>query len=77
VAWDELRVNHYFTRSLQELEAKLNRRLAHTGAMRNVRRPDLITRGATVHDNAIAAYAPAVREALARRAGAAVPGTQA
>jgi hypothetical protein len=75
VGWDELRVNHYFTRSQQELEAKLNRRLAHTGAMRNVRRPDLITRGVTVHDDAIAAYAPAVRDALSRRTGAPVPGT--
>ena len=76
VAWDELRVNHYFTRSLEELEAKLNRRLAHTGAMRNVRRPDLVTMGATVHDDAIAAYAPAVRDALSRRSQAPVPGTQ-
>ena len=76
VHWDELRVNHYFTRSREELEAKLNRRLAHTGQMRNVRRPDVITRGSTVHDDAIAAYGPDLRAALARRVKAPVPGSQ-
>lgn len=73
--WDELRVNHYFTRSEEELEAKLGRRLAHTGRMRDVRRPEVVTRGPTVRDEAIAAYAPALRTALARRgAGAASSG---
>jgi hypothetical protein len=67
--WDELRLNHYFTRSEEELAAKLDRPLAHSGRMRDVRRPDLLTRGATVHDDRIAAYAPAVRTALGRRAG--------
>jgi Glycosyltransferase family 92 len=75
--WDELRVNHYFTRSQQEFDAKLNRPMAMTGKLRNVRRPDALLRIPTVLDDTIAAYAPAVRAALTRRAGEPVPGSQA
>ena len=73
--WDDLRVNHYLTRSEQEYREKLATPDAF-GKPRNVVRPQAIMRIPTVRDDAIAAYAPAVREALERRAAAAVPGTQ-
>jgi alpha-ketoglutarate-dependent taurine dioxygenase len=73
-AWDDLRVNHYLTRSEEEYREKLATPDAF-GEPRNVVRPQAIMRIPTVHDDAIAAYAPAVREALERRAGAAFPGT--
>jgi Glycosyltransferase family 92 len=73
-AWDDLRVNHYLTRSEEEYRGKLATPDAF-GEPRNVVRPQAIMRIPTVHDDAIAAYAPAVREALERRAGAAFPGT--
>ena len=72
-AWSELRVNHYLTRSEEEYRAKLATPDAF-GKPRNVRRPEWVMGLPTVHDDAIAAYGPAVREALARRRGAPLPG---
>jgi hypothetical protein len=64
--WDELRVNHYLTRSEEEYRAKL-KTLDAFGNPRNVRRPEFVFRLPTVNDDAITAYGPALREALARR----------
>lgn len=68
-AWfQDLRVNHYYTRSEAEFEAKLGREQAHSGELRNERAGRRAMEEATVHDDTIAAYGPAVREALALRA---------
>ena len=71
--WSELRVNHYLTRSEEEYRAKLATPDAF-GKPRNVRKPEWVIGLPTVHDDAIAAYGPAVREALAKRRGAPLPG---
>jgi hypothetical protein len=48
-----------------EFEAKLGRGQAHSGELRNERAGRRAMEEANVHDDTIAAYAPAVREALA------------
>ena len=65
VAWSRLRVHHYFTRSEEERRRKASM-WAGTGSMRRVPATPLELRR-TVRDEALAAHAPAVREALARR----------
>jgi hypothetical protein len=66
VAWARLRVHHYFTRSEEERRRKASM-WAGTGSMRRVPATPLALRRA-VRDETLAAHAPAVREALARRA---------
>jgi hypothetical protein len=66
VAWSRLRVHHYFSRSEQERlrKAELWR---DVGSARNVPTAPLDRGRRTVRDETLVAYAPAVREALARR----------
>ena len=63
----DLRVNHYFTRSEAEFQAKLRTAMAHNDAPRSPAPFEAANRAAVVLDEMITAYVPAVREALARR----------
>jgi glycosyl transferase family 92 len=65
VAWSRLRVHHYFSRSEQERRRKAEL-WRDAGGARSVPTAPLDTRR-SVTDETLAAYAPAVREALARR----------
>jgi glycosyl transferase family 92 len=68
---DLLRINHYFTRSQVERERKLRALRADAGVARNtegVEERDLRLNEA--EDETLAAYAPAIREALQARAAA-------
>jgi glycosyl transferase family 92 len=65
-SYHDLRVNHYYSRSQVELEAKLGSQQAHSGQLRNRRVYRRIMKEPTVHDDVIATYAPAVREAMRR-----------
>jgi hypothetical protein len=67
-AWARLRIHHYFSRSEEERvrKAELWR---DVGSTRSVP-PRPVPIGQTVTDETLVAYAPAVREALARRAAA-------
>ena len=71
VTFDELRVNHYWTKSEEELVAKLSKVRADTGGdpLIPAERALEVTREG-VHDGAILQYAPGVREALAAREAA-------
>ena len=68
-AWARLRIHHYFSRSEEERvrKAELWR---DVGSARSVPTGAAPPSGQTVRDETLAAYAPAVREALARRAAA-------
>jgi len=63
----DLRVNHYFTRSEAEFQAKLST-VDSYDIPRNPRPFEAANRAAVVLDDTITAYVPAVRERLARRA---------
>jgi hypothetical protein len=65
VAWSRLRVHHYFSRSEQERRRKAAM-WAEAGSIRRVPAKPLDLRR-PVRDETLAARAPAVREALARR----------
>jgi Glycosyltransferase family 92 len=70
---ERLRANHYYTKSEEELRAKHSRRTADF-AFERAALPDPQTYGRdeaerSEQDEAILHYAPALREALARRAG--------
>jgi hypothetical protein len=64
-AWERLRVHHYFSRSEEERIRKAER-WRDVGSMRRVPTAPVRARQ-TVTDETLAAYAPAVREALSRR----------
>jgi glycosyl transferase family 92 len=69
ISFEKLRVNHYGTKSEQELEGKF-RKWGETG---DLRRPSLARasrEGQESVDTSLATYAPRVREALARRSPA-------
>ena len=61
---DDLRLNHYITRSEQELKAKLAAPEAATGGLRQARIEDLLRPDPRCVDEAILSYAPALRSAL-------------
>jgi hypothetical protein len=61
-SWSRLRINHYITRSEQEYRRKLRTRRADTGTLRPLQEPP---RG-HLTDEAITAYVPALKRALAR-----------
>jgi len=63
----DLRVNHYFSRSESEFQAKIHA-LDSYGKSRNARAFLATDRAPAVRDEAIGAYGPAVRAMLARRA---------
>jgi len=66
-SWEKLRVNHYFTRSLEEARRKLSRRRPTTGAVRKaaLRRLEESDRALNaVRDEAIARYLPELRRRL-------------
>ena len=66
-SWEKLRVNHYFTRSLEEARRKLSRRRPTTGAVRKaaLRRLEESDRALNaVRDDAIARYLPELRRRL-------------
>ena len=60
---DDLRLNHYITRSEQELKAKLAAPEAATGGLRQARIDDLLRADPRCVDETILSYAPALREA--------------
>jgi hypothetical protein len=64
---DDLRLNHYITRSEQELKAKLEAPEAATGGLRKARLEDLLRTDPRCADETILSYAPALREALNAR----------
>jgi hypothetical protein len=64
-AWQRLRIHHYFSRSEEERLRKAER-WRGAGSTRSVPAAPLPT-GRTIRDETLAAYAPAVRAALARR----------
>jgi hypothetical protein len=68
VTWSRLRVHHYYTRSEEERRRKASM-WGDAGSIRQVPSTPLQLRR-TVRDETLVAYAPAVREALARRAQA-------
>jgi Glycosyltransferase family 92 len=66
--WEKLRVNHYFTRSLEEARRKLSRRRPTTGAIRKAALRRLEETDKTlnvVRDEALAGYVPELRRRLA------------
>jgi hypothetical protein len=70
-SWEKLRVNHYFTRSLEEARRKLSRRRPTTGAIRNAalrRLEDTDKTLNVVRDEAISGYVPELRRRLAEPA---------
>jgi hypothetical protein len=72
--FDQLRINHYWTKSKEEFIEKLSRPWAHTGTAHQAppERADTITAdGRAIEDQTILQYLPALREALATREGAA------
>lgn len=72
VPFELLRINHYWTKSEAEFEAKLARPWAHTGKPSGTPRERATTltgEGFGVSDDAILQYLPALQEALAVRAG--------
>ena len=64
---DDLRLNHYITRSEQELKAKLEAPEAATGGLRRARLEDLLRTDPRCVEETILSYAPALREALDAR----------
>jgi hypothetical protein len=64
---DDLRLNHYITRSEQELKAKLAAPEAATGGLRRARLEDLLRTDPRRVEETILAYAPALRDALDAR----------
>ena len=67
-SWEKLRVNHYFTRSLEEARRKLSRRRPTTGAIRKAALRRLEETDKTlnmVRDDAISGYVPELRRRLA------------
>jgi Glycosyltransferase family 92 len=67
---DRLRLNHYWTKSEEELRAKWATPMAANGAFRPWPYLRLLREQFTVTDDTILTYAPAVRDALASRGGA-------
>jgi hypothetical protein len=66
VAWSRLRVHHYWSRSEQERRRKAEL-WREGGSGRGLPSAPVSERSHPVRDETLAAYAPAVREALARR----------
>jgi hypothetical protein len=70
--FESLRINHYWTKSEDEFKEKLSRPWAHTGKPSGTpfeRARTLTGDGFGVSDEAILQYLPALRDALAVRAG--------
>ena len=70
-AWEKLRLNHYWTRSMEEAQRKLSRRRATTGAIRKAalrRLEESDQELNAVPDEAILQYVPELRRRLAERA---------
>jgi hypothetical protein len=71
---DVLRVNHYYSRSLEELTAKINTarftvartHRSHTDPRKRQELLDMIE-AETVHDNTITRFAPALRKRMKLR----------
>jgi hypothetical protein len=66
VAWSRLRAHHYWSRSEEERRRKAEL-WQEIGSARNLPRAPLADASHPVTDDSLAGYAPAVREALARR----------
>ena len=66
LTWSRLRVHHYWSRSEEERRRKAER-WRDVGSLRGVPHAPVSERSHPVTDETLAAYAPAVREALARR----------
>jgi hypothetical protein len=72
VAWSRLRAHHYWSRSEEERRRKAERWRA-AGSGRGLPRAPVVAESHSVRDESLARYAPAVREALARRGAQARP----
>ena len=66
VAWSRLRAHHYWSRSEEERRRKAEL-WRESGSSRSLPRAPLAERAIRSADDTLARYAPAVREALARR----------
>jgi hypothetical protein len=67
-SYEKLRLNHYYTRSLEEAERKLSRRRATTGALRDaaLRRLQQSDEGLNqILDETVTSYLPELRRRLA------------